>query len=48
MLLEAIKEENMMGAANGDVTRTLNDMREYVSCKYSISQYFSIEKLTSI
>lgn len=28
MLLEAIKEENMMGAANGEVTRTLNDMTE--------------------
>lgn len=28
MLLEAIKEENMMGAANGEVSRTLNDMTE--------------------
>lgn len=28
MLLVAIKEENMMGAANGEVSRTLNDMTE--------------------
>lgn len=28
MLLEAIKEENMMGAANMEVTSTLNDMTE--------------------